>query len=131
MSRMMRAILAGGVVVLLFDAIGALAALTLGFNYALVAVGSVVIYVAVGAYVGRREPFRRAALAGLAVGAVDATLGWAIAWAIGPGRPPPGDAHGPAAVAAGAATALLVGSAVAALGGWIAGRSRRGRVAAT
>jgi len=33
-----------------------------------------------------------AALAGATVGAVDATLGWAVSWMIGPGVPPPGSA---------------------------------------
>lgn len=78
------------------------------------------IYVGVGIAVGRWAVVnkRNAALSGIAAGAivglVGETIGWGIASAIGPGRPPPGAT--PTLLAAAAAFAILVAAVVALLG---------------
>jgi hypothetical protein len=91
MSRVVRGTLYGAVAVLGLDTIGALASRAFGFEYALLAPLSLLLYAAVGAYVGTRDHVARAAGAGALVGLLDATIGWLIAWGIGPGRPQPGE----------------------------------------
>jgi hypothetical protein len=124
MPRIARGILWGGAAVIGFDLLGSLASEVLGFEYGVLAIGSLLIYGAVGAYVGQHEPVRRAAAAGLGVGAIDATLGWAVSWVIGPGRPEPGDPPVIAVFLAGAVLALLMAAFASSVGGWIAGRRR-------
>jgi hypothetical protein len=91
MSRVVRGITYGAVAVLALAALGSAASRLLGFEYALLTPITLLLYVGVGAYVGLGAPVARATLAGAAVGAIDATLGWLIAYAIGPGRPGPGE----------------------------------------
>ena len=59
-------------------------------------------------------------LAGLAVAGTDATLGWALSWAIGPGEPEPDD-RGAAVVVATAVTVAASGAAIGLVAG-LAGR---------
>ncbi len=77
----------GAVVVVAYDGLLALAAESLGFEYSLGVVGSMLIYGGVG-YLVRRAGggWRQSALAAAAVALVDATLGWALSAWIGPGR---------------------------------------------
>ena len=72
----------------LFDAAAATASRALGFQYIWASAGSFVIYFALGAIAARDGGIRAAALVGLCVGALDATLGEAISSAIGPRRSP-------------------------------------------
>jgi hypothetical protein len=127
MSREVRGFVYGAVAVLILAAAGSAASRALGFEYAALAPLSFLIYVAVGAYVGLGAPILRATLAGAAVGAIDATLGWLIAYAIGPGRPGPGEAI----TFLGFVNTLLFVSIVAgisaAIGAWIAAWLRRRR----
>jgi hypothetical protein len=129
MSRTVRGMLYGGAAVLALSLIGSLASQTLGFEYSLLAPVSLIVYVAIGAYVGLGARVSQAAIVGAVVGLIDATLGWAISWVIGPGRPEVGEAI---TFLGWFNTALFVGllsAAGAALGAWIAHRRRRRRTA--
>jgi hypothetical protein len=124
MTPFTRAFLWGAAAIVVYDALGSLASRELGFPYPALAIGSVLIYGAVGAYVGARERVRHAARAGFAVGVVDATIGWAISWMIGPGRPAEGDPSGLPYMLVGGITAILLAVGTSALGGWIGSRRR-------
>ena len=54
-------------------------------------VAAFVIPFVIGVVLARSERPRRASLLTAAIGAVDSTLGWAVSWWIGPGRPAIGD----------------------------------------
>ncbi|WP_146096381.1 hypothetical protein [Xanthomonas arboricola] len=72
--------------VVVFDAVASLASLMLGFSYTYAAFGSAILYIAFAFFAARKLGFWAAVLLGVAMGMTDATLGWAISWAIGPGR---------------------------------------------
>jgi len=69
-----------------FDAAASLASLALSFPYSYAAIGSAVLYIAFAYVAARKFGFRVALLLGAAMGFTDVTLGWAVSWAIGPGR---------------------------------------------
>ena len=71
-----------------FEIIGALIARLFAFNYDQLAILGVVIFVAMGLYAGRMLPVGRAIVAVAIAAALDASLGWWLAAAIGPARPP-------------------------------------------
>lgn len=127
MSRTVRGVLGGGVVVLAVALLGSVASQQLGFEYALLAPISLVVYAAVGVYVGMRGRVSQAALAGAAVGLIDASLGWAISYAIGPGRPEVGEAITFLGLFNTAAFVAALSAACAALGAWVVHRRRRRR----
>lgn len=79
-------ILTGCIVILAFDTIGSLASLALSFPYSSLAPVSFLIYAIVGFIGTRYTNIKKGALAAGIVGLVEATLGWAISWIIGPGR---------------------------------------------
>lgn len=83
---MNRLIGVGVAAVLLFDALAATASRAMGFRYIWASVGSFLIYLTIGAVATRYGGLRTAAIAGLCVGVVDATIGEAISRAIGPVR---------------------------------------------
>ena len=85
---MRRAIVGGIVAVLLFDTLASWASAATGFAYTNVAPGSWLIYAAVGYVAARQRDLLAAVAAGAIVGLVDASAGWALSWAIGPGRLP-------------------------------------------
>ncbi|MFN2565308.1 MAG: hypothetical protein ABR499_09910 [Gemmatimonadaceae bacterium] len=124
MSRVARGIMYGAVAVLALATLASMASRLLGFEYALLAPLSFLVYAGVGAYVGLAAPVSRATLSGGAVGAIDATLGWMISYAIGPGRPGPGERI----TVLGFVNTLLFVACLAAvsgaIGGWIAARLR-------
>lgn len=72
--------------VIVFDAVASVASLALGFPYTYAAFGSAVLYIAFAFFAARKFGFLAAVLFGFAMGITDATLGWAVSWAIGPGR---------------------------------------------
>ena len=78
----------GAIAVVLFDAIAALASRSMGFAYTNASYGSFLIYAIAGFFGAKVASWKGAALVGLALGLVDATIGWAVSWVIGPGRPP-------------------------------------------
>jgi hypothetical protein len=105
--------------VLLLDTVGSLAADHYGFEYGRLAVVSYALYALAGWAAGRLGGLRGAALVGFCTGLVDATIGWAISWAIGPGRPPAG-AGLPLVLALGMVWAVGSTTAVALAGGVVA-----------
>jgi hypothetical protein len=122
----MRFALFGGVAVASFDVIAAGASRMTGIPYAWATVGSWLLYAGIGFLAARAtpdSPLRVAALAGLILGLVDVSLGWAASWAIGPGRLAGGLTAARWLVTAIFVAALATG--VATLGG-LAGRSGRG-----
>lgn len=73
---------------LLFDLLAAIATRASGFHYGWRGPGSILIY-AIAAYIaGRIANLKSAILVAASAAVADATVGWAMAWAIGPGRPP-------------------------------------------
>jgi hypothetical protein len=127
MSRMIRGTVYGSAVVLALALVGSIASRALGFDYDSLAPISLLMYAVVGAYVGVADTVARATLAGAIVGVVDATLGWAVAFAIGPGRPQVGERI----TFLGFFNTLLfvaaVAAVLAAVAGWIACHLRRRR----
>lgn len=124
-----RIIITGCLATVAFDIIASLASRALHFHYARASVGTFFILLAIGFIAGREadsESARAGALAAMIAGLADASIGWAAAWAIGPGRSvngplTPARWFGTAAVVAG--LAALVGYVGGAVGG--RGRARR------
>jgi hypothetical protein len=125
MSRTVRGTLYGAVAVLALDTIGALASRTLGFEYAMLAPISFLLYAATGAYVGLTERVSRAVIAGAVVGVIDATLGWAISWVIGPGQPQAGERITLFGLFNTALFVAVLSAVGAAIGAWLARWARR------
>jgi len=119
-----RVTLAGIVALMAFDALASIATRLTGVPYTSWIIGSWLLYGATGYAAARavpHAPVQAAAMAGLALGLADATAGWAISWALGPGRVPEG-----LTVMRWARTAVLVAAmaaGVAAFGG-VLGRPR-------
>ena len=80
-------ILVGAAAVLAFDTIGSLASRRFRFPYTKLTLGSFAIYFVVGVVAATSGSVTSAALTGAIVGLVESTVGWAISWRIGPGRP--------------------------------------------
>jgi hypothetical protein len=78
----------GSIAVIILDAAGSYASTKFGFRYTRLAVGSFCIYGCVGALPAHDGSVGIGAVAGGLVAMVDATIGWAISWCIGPGRIP-------------------------------------------
>jgi hypothetical protein len=74
--------------VIILDAAGAYASIKFGFRYTKLALGSLRIYGCVGALATHDGSVGIGAVAGGLVAMVDATIGGAISWYIGPGRIP-------------------------------------------
>ena len=85
-EQLRRIVVFGLIAVVAFDVLASLASRKLSFWYGYATIGSWLIYVTVGLLAGRVASVRAATAAGAAVGFVEATLGWAISWLIGPGR---------------------------------------------
>jgi hypothetical protein len=88
MKPIAKVIFIGAAAVVAFDALASLASLRFGFAYSSAVVGSYIIYVATGFAAGRAGGWKHGAIAGAVLGLVDGTLGWGVAWLIGPGKPP-------------------------------------------
>ena len=131
MSPTMRAALLGAAAVTVFDAIAAAAARYFGFPYGNAALGSWLIYAAVGfAAVRLGAGIGGGVAAGALTALADATLGWAVSWVMGPGRPP-GGALTPGMWAAAAASVIAMGAVVACLGATVGAFVRPRRTPAT
>jgi hypothetical protein len=131
MSRTVRGTVYGAAAVLALDTLGSIASRLAGFDYAMLAPVSFLIYAATGAFVALAAPIGPAIMAGTAVGFVEATLGWAIAYAIGPGRPGPDERITALGFVNTVLLVVCVAAVTAAVGGWVGGllRRRRRRVA--
>ncbi|MEO8621975.1 MAG: hypothetical protein ABI625_12975 [bacterium] len=92
-ARVAWVIVIGVVSVVLFDAIASIASRTWDFPYARASVGSYFLYLAIGFAAGRSAATSRAGTGAIAAGIAglaDVSVGWAVSWQIGPGRPPTG-----------------------------------------
>ena len=117
-------ILIGGMAaVLVFDAIGSAASKQLGFSYALLIPGSFLIYGAVAALVARRRDWAVGVLSALVMASTDLTLGWAVSWLIGPGKPAGGFTV-PTIIGA-IITAFVIAGLAGTFGAWLGIRSLR------
>ena len=96
-----------GAVLILFDLIASLLSRYAHIPYASFTLGSFAIYVVAGFLAARRFRFAAAPLVGTVAGLSEATVGWAVSWVIGPGRP--------SASAAGFVSILFAGVVVTAV----------------
>src|SRR5437867_1019285 len=86
---MLKVVIAGSIAILLFDAVGSLASRRWEFPYSRLMVGSFLVYLLTGFFVAAISHDEHDWIhAGIVVGLVESTLGWAISWRIGPGRSP-------------------------------------------
>ena len=125
MSQTTRLVIGGALAVVAFDALAATATARFGFDYAMAAVGSCLLYLAIGFAVAREGGMRAAVAAGAIAGLADVTLGWAIAWRIGPAQ----TFDGPLTVsrwAMAAVSVVLLSAVVASIGG-LGGQAARAR----
>jgi hypothetical protein len=115
-SQQSKIILGGVGAVIGYDLLASLASRSLGFPYASASVGSYILYLLIGFVAARHAsvaPIRHAAVAAGIAGLADASVGWAISWALGPGRLPAGIQM---TAAQRVITALIVGAVAAGLG---------------
>ena len=127
MQPVIKVFLTGAILVLGFDTVGASASRLLGFPYAVLWIGSFIVYLAVTCRAAVRSGLLAAIAVGALLGLVDSTLGWAISWAIGPGRPT--EPMTSAAIGAAILFVVALGAAWGLLGG-IAARSVVGKATA-
>ena len=127
MQPVIKVFLTGAILVLGFDTVGASASRLLGFPYAVLWIGSFIVYLAVTGRAAVRSGLLAAIAVGALLGLVDSTLGWAISWAIGPGRPT--EPMTSAAIGAAILFVVALGAAWGLLGG-IAARSVVGKATA-
>src|SRR5687767_5139606 len=80
-------IVIGVLLVVVFDVAASLIAVSTGIPYFTFAIGSLLIYVLFGFLTGLYSKWFYGAAAGAVIGLVESTLGWAISWYIGPGKP--------------------------------------------
>ena len=116
-------VIGGALAVVAFDGVGSFAAKQLGFSYALLIPGSLLIYGTVAALVARRREWLVGVFAALAMAMTDLTAGWAVSWAIGPGRAPGGLTA--ITVAGAVMTAFVLGGLAGAIGAWIGTRANK------
>lgn len=133
MSVWLRVVAIGGVAIVAFDTLAAVASKLAGFPYGYATVGSWLIYFGVGYFAAKASSsVRRAALAAGIVGAVEATLGWGVSWLIGPGQPPGSSDQVPVALTLGVTIIIVIAtaSAIGAIGGLLGKRRLAGGEAA-
>lgn len=122
-THALRIVAWGAGAVIAFDLAMSLASKMLRLPYGWGMVGSTVIYFAVGMLVTRsrdvQHPFRHVVAVAALVALVDASLGWAISWQVGPGRP---DTPLTAVVWLWTALFVMIVAIVTALLGGVAGR---------
>jgi hypothetical protein len=123
-EQLRRIVVFGLIAVVAFDALAAVASRRLSFWYPYATIGSWLIYATVGLLAGRAASVRAAAATGAALGFVEATLGWAISWLIGPGRVSL-DMYAVGIVALVIVVVTLVGAGIGALGGLAGCRATR------
>src|SRR5688572_2072269 len=121
----MRWFLVGAIAIVLFDVVSALAARPMGFEYGSPPGLVVSTFInAVPAYLASRDArkIRIGVLVGAAIAFVDATIGWAASWLIGPGAPADSAYRTPELVA----VTVIIVVAIGAVIGLIAGLSAMG-----
>lgn len=87
MKKLIPIMTLGMVAVVTYDAVTAFIALSANFPYEWFSLGSFIIYAFFGFLGARRSKWFLGAVVGGFVGLADSTVGWAVSWNIGPGRP--------------------------------------------
>ena len=87
MPTIILVVIVGTVAVLLLDSLGSIASNKFRFRYTSLAIVSWIIWLGTGFFAAWYGRLSLSLLAGGIVAFVEATLGWYIAWLIGPGRP--------------------------------------------
>jgi hypothetical protein len=77
----------GVITVILFDISASVLSSYLGLSYGYFSIGSFLIYLAFGFLGARVSSWFYGSVVGAILGLADSTIGWAISWSIGPGRP--------------------------------------------
>ncbi len=128
MRSVLFTILQAAAVILVFDALGALGARALGFNYSLLAPGSYVLYFAAGLLAGYRVGWWAGAVVGATTGAIEAAVGWPLSALLGSAGM--AELYATTSVEARLMTVLLLGMlgavlglAGSAMGAWIGRRA--------
>jgi hypothetical protein len=111
-----------------WEVIAAVVALATGTPHERFALGDYIIYASTGFAVARRRGVFASPLGGAAIAAVDATLGWTIAWVLGPGRPEMGFTQ-PWLLLATVCFVIVIGAALGISGGIVGEFFRRRRAA--
>jgi hypothetical protein len=106
----------GAGMVVLFNLVASLIARRSQVSYRRFVAGSFAIYAVTGGTAVAFGGLPGAALAGMAVAFAEATLGWAVSWWLGPGRPP-AELRNASSVSAAIVLIIFTGAAVGALGG--------------
>lgn len=88
MSSVPRIILFGAVLIVVYDTVTALVSAGFGVSYGIFAIGSFLISFLFGLLAARKSRWFVGAIAGAVIAFSEATVGWAISWAVGPGKPP-------------------------------------------
>ena len=132
-SSQIRVVVLGSAAVLIFDILASLASRQFGFAYARASVGSYLIYLAIGFFAARASASNAvgvaAVVAGIA-GLVDASVGWVVSWALGPGRLPNGLQLTLARWVTAAVFVVALAAALGAVGGGLADRRSASKEAA-
>lgn len=84
--KVLKFLLLASLSVVVFDAAASVASLAFGFSYSCATIGSAILCMAFAFSAARMSGFRIALLTGMVMGVTDVTIGWAVSWAIGPGR---------------------------------------------
>jgi hypothetical protein len=128
-NSMLSLVLVGCVAVLVVDAVGSVIAKTTGVSYTWFGIASWIVYASIGVVAARRFSLGASALAGLIVSGFEATVGWWVAWQIGPGRVtlPPGMA-GPIAIVVTIIIVVILNTAVATVAGAISRMRQRSEI---
>jgi len=87
-TRTTRVVVFGGVAVVLYDAIAAVASRQFDFPYTNAAFGSYILYAVAGYIAGRAGGWRVGAAVGAVLGLIDASIGWAVSTALHANAPP-------------------------------------------
>jgi hypothetical protein len=87
MKRILSVLLIGITVILLYDTVSAVVSRSTGVDYGWFGFGSLAVYLIFGFLVAKRSSWINGMAAGAAIGLIESTLGWAISWMIGPGKP--------------------------------------------
>jgi hypothetical protein len=131
-TSQVRVVVLGSVAVVVFDILASLASRQSGIPYVYAGVASFVIYLATGFFAGRVTVSNAIGVSALSAGIagfVDASIGWAVSWVLGPGRPLDGTQLTVTRSIGTAVFVVCLAAAVGAIGG-IAGRRSASNAAA-
>ena len=126
--RLTRVVLLGGLGVVAYDVVASILARHFPLPYTRFVIGSYAIYLFTGYLAARRAPFWHGPLAGAAVAAVDAGLGWPLSAQLGPAGLAAVYASAPVPRIGWIVLIVAVGTALGLVGAGLAqiGRSRLG-----